>query len=69
VKHLSDIGANVREIRQGLPGKVTQEQFGKLLGVPASVISDIENNKRTPSKHVAKKLAELTGEPAENFIR
>jgi transcriptional regulator with XRE-family HTH domain len=62
------IGEKVRQIRQNLPGKVTQEQFGKLLGIAPSVISDVETGKRTPSKHMAKKLAELTGEPAENFI-
>ena len=63
------IGEKVRQIRQELPGKVTQQQFGKLLGIAPSVISDVENGKRTPSKHLAKKLAELTGYPAENFIK
>lgn len=67
---VKDIGKIVREFRQNLAGgKVTQKKFGKLIGIPPSVVSDIENNKREPSKQVAKKLSELTGLPIETFLR
>ena len=66
---MKTIGNIVKEFRQEMPGKVTQEQFGKLVGVPASVISDIERGIRTPSKQVAIELAKLTGMPLEVFIR
>ena len=64
-----DIGEIVRGFRLSLPGNVTQAQFGKLVEAPASVISDIENNKREPSKKVASNLAKLTGKPIETFFR
>lgn len=64
VKMPRSIGKIVREIR----GDRTQKQFSELLDVHITVISDIENNRREPSKRVAKKLAILSGKPMETFV-
>jgi transcriptional regulator with XRE-family HTH domain len=43
------LGTRIREVRKSLPGKVTQADFGRELGVAREVITSYEIDKVTPS--------------------
>jgi transcriptional regulator with XRE-family HTH domain len=59
-----NVGALVRQIR----GELTQNEFARRLNVNQSIISEIEANKKEPGKKLAKRLAEYSGKPMEDFI-
>lgn len=47
----------------------TQEQLAFLLGIDQTMVSKLENGENEPGKKLALKLAMLTEQPVEIFIR
>lgn len=47
---------------------LTQMQLASATNISLGVIADIESNRRTPSKEVAKRMAEFFNVPVETFI-
>ena len=60
-----DVGKMVLDIR----GELTQAEFAKLLEISQGFLSEIENNVKEPGKKTARKLADLSGLPADTFFR
>ena len=51
-----------------LKHELTQKQLAKLSGIPQTVISEYENNKRKVSKKAALQLAKALNEPVEHIL-
>jgi len=52
-----------------LKHELTQKQLAELSGIPQTVISEYENNKRKVSRKAALQLAKALNEPAERFLQ
>ena len=64
---MDDIAEIVRNYRN--KAKWTQEQLALILGIDQTMVSKIETGMSDPGKKVAIKLALLTKQPLEIFIR
>ena len=51
-----DIGKKIKELRKSK--NLTQEEFSEQIGISRSYLSDIENNRKSPSVETLDKLAE-----------
>ena len=51
-----------------LKHELTQKKLAELSGIPQTVISEYENNKRKVSRKAAIQLAKALNEPAERFL-
>jgi len=51
-----------------LKHELTQKKLAELSGIPQTVISEYENNKRKVSRKAALQLAKALNEPAERFL-
>lgn len=60
------IGANIRNLR--LSCKLTQEQFGKSIGVSGSCIQHWETNYTEPDLHALRKIKEVYNISYEEII-
>jgi transcriptional regulator with XRE-family HTH domain len=61
-----NIGKKIRELR--LSRNINLRELSKLCGISASLISQIENNRVTPSIKTLKKISENLGEKASFFL-
>lgn len=65
-----DLGNEIRAVREGLPGKVTQPAFAEMLGYKprAVTVSDWERNESRPNRETLERIAELAGKSYEEFM-
>lgn len=54
-----DIGKKIKELRKSKD--LTQEEFSEIVGVSRSYLSDIENDRYSPSLDTLKQIAERSG--------
>ncbi|MCD6273497.1 MAG: helix-turn-helix transcriptional regulator [Deltaproteobacteria bacterium] len=67
IKHQVTLGEIVRMYRENLG--MTQAELGQKLGnLTRQKISDMEHNRRSISKEVAKRLSQIFGVKAERFL-
>jgi transcriptional regulator with XRE-family HTH domain len=57
------------EILKAWRGNRKSKDMAAILGIGQGFYSDLENGKRQPGKQLILKLVELTGHPAEVFLR
>ena len=51
-----------------LNNEMTQEELGKMVGLARQSICEIENGKRTPSLHIAYKIAKILNTSIESIF-
>lgn len=54
-----DIGKKIKELRKSK--NLTQEEFSEQIGISRSYLSDLENNRKSPSVETLKQIAERSG--------
>lgn len=60
------LGEFIRQKR--VDSKLTLREFARRLGLTASYVSDIENDRRAPSEDVLTKIGQELGVPADELI-
>lgn len=55
------LGKRIKEIRKALPGKLSQEDFGKTLGLSRDAISSYEQGRVLPSEAIIKLICQTYG--------
>ena len=61
-----NIGEKIKHIRKD--HKLNQEAFGKLIGISKNAVWNYENNKRTPSLDILKKMSKALNVPITELI-
>jgi len=66
IKSSMNAGTYIKIYREN--HNLTQEQLGEKIGVSKSFVCDLEHNRRSTSKEMAKKLSALFNVSVEKFI-
>lgn len=68
-KGLAVNGLRIAKARMALPGRVTQAEFARRLGIHWVTQSNIENGKAKVSLELLERIASETGMPRDHFTR